>query len=94
MELTQIALISKALGDASRVKILLSISKQKGSYQCSRLKNILPLAQPSVSHHIKTLLNAGLIFAEKDGRNHTYHLNKKLWNAYINKLAGLDGSRQ
>ena len=30
----------------------------------------------------KTLIDAGLIFAEKDGRNHTYLLNKALLKAY------------
>lgn len=86
MELKQIEKISKALGDATRIKILQGMSACPGSFQCAEIKNITPLAQPSVSHHIKTLVEAGLIAAEKDGRNFSYRLNRPLLKEYIDML--------
>ena len=91
VELKQLEKISKALADTTRLQILLDMSKRKGCIQCSEIMSITKLAQPSVSHHIKTLIEAGLIETEKEGRNHSYNLNKKVLQAYagwIEKVAG------
>ena len=82
MELKQIEKISKALADTTRLKILVDMSAKKGCIQCSEIMRITRLAQPSVSHHVKTLIEAGLIIAEKDGRTYSYHLNKLLLKSY------------
>jgi ArsR family transcriptional regulator, arsenate/arsenite/antimonite-responsive transcriptional repressor len=89
MELKQLEKISKALGDITRLKILAEIAKCKGSLQCADIKNMTQLAQPSVSHHIKTLIEADMILPEKDGRNHSYILNKELLRNYSTTIAGL-----
>ena len=91
VELKQIEKISKALADTNRLKILQDMSRQEGTIQCSEIMNSIKLAQPSVSHHVKTLIEAGLIEAEKDGRNHSYTLNQAVLKAYagwMNKVAG------
>jgi ArsR family transcriptional regulator, arsenate/arsenite/antimonite-responsive transcriptional repressor len=85
----QIEKISKALGDANRLKILQHISKKGGCGQCADIQEESPLAQPSVSHHIKVLLEAGLIEAEKEGRNHKYNLNEKLLKEYATAITQL-----
>lgn len=85
----QIEKISKALGDANRLKILQHISKNGGCGQCADIQEESNLAQPSISHHIKVLVEAGLIEQEKEGRNHKYNLNEKLLKEYtktINQL--------
>lgn len=89
MEVKQLEKISKALGDNTRLKILIGMAECKGNFQCADIKNITQLAQPSVSHHIKTLIEAELIEPEKDGRNHSYQLNKPLFKAYIAALQKL-----
>ena len=89
MELKQLEKISKALGDITRLKILSEISKCKGSLQCADIKNMTQLAQPSVSHHIKTLIEADMILPEKDGRNHSYILNKELLRNFSTTIAEL-----
>ncbi len=89
MDLKQLEKISKALGDSTRIKILMGMAKCDGSFQCSKIKNITKLAQPSVSHHIKTLIEAGLIEPEKDGRNYSYVLNKALVKSFINTIGKL-----
>jgi ArsR family transcriptional regulator len=79
--------MSKALGDVNRLKILSLIAEQGGTGQCSAILERVGLAQPSVSHHIKILIEAGLIEAEKEGRNHKYILNKKNFSEYLTALS-------
>jgi ArsR family transcriptional regulator len=89
LHLKQIEKISKALGDANRLKILHHISNRGGCGQCSEIQQVLDLAQPSVSHHIRILIEAGLIEPEKEGRNHKYTLNSGLLNEYRQFLGKL-----
>jgi ArsR family transcriptional regulator len=89
MDHKQLEKISKALGDVTRLKILMEIAKCKGSLQCADIMNMTQLAQPSVSHHIKTLIEADMIVPEKEGRNHSYILNKALLKNYLSTIAEL-----
>jgi ArsR family transcriptional regulator len=82
LSLKQIEKISKALGDANRLKILQHISKRGGCGQCSEIQDVIDLTQPSISHHVKILLEAGLIEAEKEGRNIKYKLNEQIIKDY------------
>ena len=82
LTLKQMEKVSKALGDANRLKILQHISKKGGCGQCSEIQDVVDLTQPSISHHIKILIEAGLIEPEKEGRNHKYTLNDQLLKDY------------
>jgi len=92
LNLKQVEKISKALGDANRLKILHHISKKGGCGQCSEIQDVIDLTQPSISHHIKILVEAGLIEAEKEGRNHKYNLNEQLVKEYTAAVNLLKGS--
>ncbi len=85
--LKKIEKISKALGDVNRLRILQHIANQGGTGQCSAIQECLTLAQPSVSHHIKILIEADLIEAEKEGRNYKYRLNRVILQEYIEAIA-------
>ncbi|MBL7711218.1 MAG: winged helix-turn-helix transcriptional regulator [Chitinophagaceae bacterium] len=91
MELAQLEKISKALADASRLKILYYMAGLKDyCAHCSEIVSMVKLAQPSVSHHLKTLLEADLVSLEKEGRNHLYTVNRAVLHAYaaqINRIA-------
>ncbi|MET0242361.1 MAG: metalloregulator ArsR/SmtB family transcription factor [Flavitalea sp.] len=78
--------ISKALGDANRLKILFFIANKGGCGQCSDIQNVVDLAQPSISHHIKILVESGLIEPEKEGRNHKYTMSEEVLDQYIGML--------
>ena len=91
MDLKHLEKISKALGDINRLRILEDMSEKGGTIQCSEIVKVLELAQPSVSHHIKTLIEAGLIQPEKNGRHYTYNLNKTLLENYLRKLKTIAG---
>lgn len=93
LSLKQIEKISKALGDSNRLKILNYISDKGGCGECSALQHIIGLAQPSVSHHVKILLESGLIRAEKEGRNYSYTLNNSLLNQYTDTLRTLERNK-
>ncbi len=88
----QIEKISKALGDSHRLKILHYISGKGGCGECSALQDIIELAQPSISHHVKILVEAGLIEGEKEGRNYSYHLNSQTLNDYLDALKQFETS--
>lgn len=91
MDLKNLEKISKALGDVNRLRILKDMSEKGGTIQCSEIMKILELAQPSVSHHIKTLIEAGLIEPEKNGRHYTYILNKSLLERFLKKMKNIAG---
>ena len=56
----QIATIAKALGHPARIAIIEYLLKVNECI-CGDIVNELPLAQPTVSQHLKELKNAGLI---------------------------------
>lgn len=86
LTLKQVEKISKALGDANRLKIMQHIAKKGGCGQCSEIQDVIDLTQPSISHHIKILIEAGLIEPEKEGRNHKYTLNEELVKEYTSTI--------
>jgi ArsR family transcriptional regulator, arsenate/arsenite/antimonite-responsive transcriptional repressor len=88
LPLKQIEKISKALGDTNRLKILQHIAKKGGCGQCSDIQDVVDLTQPSISHHVKILIEAGLIEPEKEGRNHKYTMNEQLVKDYTATLGG------
>lgn len=89
MELKQVEKISKALSDANRLKILQYMQKNQGRVECAQACDLLELAQPSISHHIKRLAEANLIFQHKVGRNYIYSLNHEVWDHYLRSLKNL-----
>lgn len=80
--------IAKALGDPHRLRILNEM-KQSGELQCACVSNIIQLSQPSISHHLKQLVDAGLIIPEKEGRNIKYRLDRHILDDYITYLSAL-----
>jgi ArsR family transcriptional regulator len=63
----QFATALKAIADPARLRLLSLIQAQPGHEACvCHLTEPLGLSQPTVSHHLKVLLNAGLV--ERDQR--------------------------
>lgn len=67
----------KALGDSTRLKLFKEIASRK-QMTCSEVGELSNLAQPTVSHHLKLLVDAGLLNAEKDGRFVMLSVNKEM----------------
>lgn len=63
----------EALGDPTRRQIFERI--RQGPCSVSELITIVPVSQPAVSQHLKTLREAQLVRVEKRGQQRIYHLN-------------------
>lgn len=68
-EAESIARIFKALGDPTRVRLLSLIAASRDGEACiCDLTEPVGLSQPTVSHHMKVLVDAGLATREQRGR--------------------------
>jgi DNA-binding transcriptional ArsR family regulator len=63
----------QALGDASRVQIVWSLSK--GELCVKEIAELLEMSQPAVSHHLRTLRNLKLVKVRREGRVSHYSLD-------------------
>lgn len=75
-EQNEIATIAKALGHPARIAILEYLSKVNECI-CGDIVNELPLAQPTVSQHLKELKNARLIKGNIEGNSICYCINEE-----------------
>lgn len=71
-----IATLTKALGHPARIAIVEYLIKVDTCI-CGDIVNELPLAQPTVSQHLKELKNAGLIKGEVEGNSVCYCIDEK-----------------
>lgn len=69
----ELARLAKAIAHPARVRILRSLAR-KNACVCGELVELLPLAQSTVSQHLKVLKEAGLVRGEVDGRRICYCL--------------------
>lgn len=72
----ELAILTKALGHPARIAIIEHILKVD-SCICGDIVNELPLAQPTVSQHLKELKNAGLIKGNVEGNAICYCIDEK-----------------
>jgi ArsR family transcriptional regulator, arsenate/arsenite/antimonite-responsive transcriptional repressor len=71
----ELAILAKALGHPARIAIIEYLLKVD-SCICGAIVNELPLAQPTVSQHLKELKNAGLIKGNFEGASICYCINE------------------
>lgn len=84
----QIATIAKALGHPARVAIVEHLMKVNACI-CSDIVEELPLAQPTVSQHLRELKNAGIIKGDIEGNAICYCLDKTAFEfleVYFSKI--------
>ncbi|MGC8474237.1 MAG: ArsR/SmtB family transcription factor [Candidatus Dormibacteria bacterium] len=62
----ELAAVAKALSNPIRVQILRTLLEQRACF-CGELVAALPLAQSTVSEHLRILREAGLVQGEIDG---------------------------
>ena len=71
-----------ALGDPTRRRVLAAVVP--GPRSVTAIAEDLPVTRPAVSQHLKVLLDAGLVEASREGRQHIYRI----------RLAGLEQVRR
>lgn len=65
----RLAHVFKALSDPTRVRLVSLIAATDGGEACvCDLTDLVDLSQPTVSHHLKQLVDAGLITREQRGK--------------------------
>ena len=77
-ETEEFAIFAKALAHPTRILILHYLEKQSCCFT-GDLVGVFPLAQSTVSQHLKELKNAGLIQGEVDPPKIKYCINKQNW---------------
>ena len=69
------ALLFKAFCDASRLRII-DLIKEGETCSCVLLED-LTITQPTLSHHMKILIDSGLVTSRKNGKYTMYTLSKE-----------------
>jgi ArsR family transcriptional regulator, arsenate/arsenite/antimonite-responsive transcriptional repressor len=82
----EIALLAKAIAHPARVAIIEHLLKVNACI-CNDIVNELPLAQPTISQHLRELKNAGLIKGNIEGNAICYCINEVTFS----KIQGLFG---
>lgn len=77
-ETEELARLAKAISHPARIIILKHLSKLDSCFT-GDLVDVLPLAQATVSQHIKELKNAGLIDGEINPPKVKYCINQEKW---------------
>lgn len=73
-----LAAFAKAMAHPARIAIL-KVLAERNECICGQIVEILPLAQSTVSQHLKELKNAGLVSGTVDGPRSCYCIN---WDAF------------
>lgn len=63
----RMAVIAKALGDPIRMQLIDVLRKNAGKVCVCELVPLFELSQPTVSHHLKVLRDAGIVGSERRG---------------------------
>ncbi len=80
----EIAMLAKAIAHPARVAIIEYLLKVNACI-CNDIVNELPLAQPTISQHLKELKNAGIIKGNIEGNAICYCINEPVFS----KIQGL-----
>lgn len=84
----QMSLLAKAMSHPARIAIL-RILAENPRLTCGEIVGLLPLAQATVSHHLKDLTEVSLISLHHEGKKSLYELNWATWDAYTKQFSYL-----
>jgi ArsR family transcriptional regulator, arsenate/arsenite/antimonite-responsive transcriptional repressor len=73
-DLDQLSEVAKALSDPVRVQIVDVLRRQAGEVCVCDLQPLFDISQPTLSHHLRRLRDAGLVGAERRGQWAYYYV--------------------
>jgi ArsR family transcriptional regulator len=71
----RLAVVAKALGDPIRLQLVDVLRRHAGKVCVCELTPLFDVGQPTVSHHLKVLRNAGIVDSERQGLWAYYYVN-------------------
>lgn len=77
----------KAVCDVNRHKVL-HMLKKNGEMNASDIIEKLKLSQPTVSHHLKIMIDADILTSRKEGKETFYQINEKFIGECCHGFAG------
>ena len=85
MELAEASAICRVLSDPHRLVILEQLMERE---QCgSELLKNFTFSQPTLSHHMKIMVEGGLVTERREGKRTYYGVERRVWG-YIVDLVG------
>ncbi len=87
MNTKDLAIICKALGDSSRLRIIQMLFD--GEKCGCKLLEAFEITQPTLSHHMKILCECGLVIDRKEGKWHHYSVNENTWKEFCCHVSSL-----
>src|SRR5215472_2330273 len=93
MKRYEIQRISKALGDATRLRIFEAIST-RDHMNCGEIVSMRGVTPATVSHHLKILSEAGLIACRREGQFVQSHTVPETIAAYTRALGKMAGGKK
>lgn len=92
MSYQELATILKVLSDPSRLEIIDLLSC--GELCACDLLEHFQFSQPTLSHHMKSLVDNELVIVKKDGNKHMYQLNHSILDDVNKNLTIINTSDQ
>jgi DNA-binding transcriptional ArsR family regulator len=90
-EQQELSALAKAMAHPARIAIIEYLIKVNACV-CGDIVGELPLAQPTVSQHLKELKNAGLIKGTIEGNSVCYCIDRENWERFGKLLGGFFAS--
>lgn len=84
-KLANSAQVFAALGDETRLKILKRLQKRQRC-SISELTEGFAVSRQAVTKHLRVLENAGLVRAEREGRESLYSVADRGWDETLERL--------
>ncbi len=81
----RIAAFADGLSHPARIAILETLARRK-SCICGEIVEVLPLAQSTVSQHLKELRELGLVKGEIEGPKSCYCIDIDNWRAMVGEI--------
>ena len=85
---SEVAAVCKAMGDENRLKILSLLTA--GEKCACDLLAAFSITQPTLSHHMKILCEAGLVTVRKDGKWSHYAVNCPRFKEFKDFIAKME----
>jgi ArsR family transcriptional regulator len=81
----EVVRVLKALADPKRFQMVQDIAAA-GELSCGQVAERFDLAQPTISHHLKILTDAGIVVARQEAKHHFISVNRDLLRAVLDLL--------